>query len=249
MVDRLRCLFASHLTNMKFLAAVLPALFLISCMGDPRPVKVTIETEEFIPGIVRDVIFEHDGEMINQPETKFDSAGAPNIVGWDSCATGEYSVILTTVFGTETVQKFTVKEDSNLLVKNNLPFKQVGFLSEDSMLKADTVQFVRVVNGRYESDKHEVILIRTYDGYEYSEYPVRPFETQTAQHITTEEGVQLIEEFLASEREMEQLRYDHAAETMASSARQYVFIRADTEVYAYHDDASKWIPYPQVYFP
>ena len=67
--------------------------------------------------------------------------------------------------------------------------------------------------------------------------------------ITFEEGEQFIDAFLESQNEIEQLRADSAGIAMSSTCRQYVFIRADEEVYSYYDDAMKFVAYPEVYIP
>jgi hypothetical protein len=233
---------------MRILAFIFPAIFIASCFSNPKPISVTVTSDEFIPGIIHDVTYRINGEIVDNPEVVFDSVAGIYRSIWDTCATGEYSVTLTTVFGTETVQTFNVNSDSILLVKNDLPFTSVGFISEDSMLKADTVQFVRVVSGCYQQDLHKVTLIKTFDGYEMSEYPT-PAYSQDSRLITKEEGIALIQEFIQSEKDVEQLRVDRAGELFASTVRQYVFFRADSQVYSYYDDGARWVSYPEVYIP
>lgn len=233
---------------MRIFALLAPAFFLVSCMDTPKTVSVTVDAEDFIPGIIHDVTYECNGEIIDEPKTVYDSvAGAYNLV-WDSCSTGEYTVTLTTVFGTETVQKFTVGSDAQLVVKNDLPFVPVGRLSKDSMLRADTLQFVRVVRNQSENLR-TTTLVRNDAGYELSEYPVTGWEYNGPRQISAEEGEWFIDTFLESQNEIEQLRLDTAGIARSSTSRQYVFIRADEEVYAYYDDAMKFVTYPEVYIP
>jgi hypothetical protein len=238
------------LCRMRLLLALLfPAFFIVSCVDASDHVAVRVKSEDFLPGIVEDVTYECDGQIIDAPETVYDSlSGAYDLV-WDSCSTGEYTVTVTTVFGTETVQKFDVESDAELLVKNDLPFVPVGFLSKDSMLEADTVQFVRVVSGCFGETMRKTTLIRNYGGYELTEYPMTGWEYNGPRQISAEEGAQLIEAFVQTENEIEQLRIDNADGYTMSTSRQYVFVRADEEVYAYYDNGTKSVGYPEVYIP
>lgn len=236
------------LCGMRIFALLVPAFFIVSCMDTPKTLSVSVDSEDFIPGIIHDVTYERDGEIIDDPETVYDSvSGAYNLV-WDSCSAGEYTVTVTTVFGTETVQKFQVDSDSELVVKNDLPFVPVGFLSKDSMLKADTLQFVRVVRN-YSENLRTTTLIKNYAGYELSEYPMTGWEYNGPRQISAEEGEQFIDAFIESQNDIEQLRVDSADVMATGTSRQYVFIRADEEVYAYYNDAMKRVAYPEVYIP
>lgn len=233
--------------NLRFLAFVVPTLFIISCAGESKPVNLTVTSDEFIPGIIHDITYRCNGQIIENPEVVFDSVAGIYRSRLDTTEVGEYSVTLTTVFDTETVQTFTVNSDSTLFIKKELPFESVGFISEDSMLKADTVQFVRVVSG-HQRDLHKVTLIKTYDGYELSEFPARPYTSET-RFITTEEGGTMIREFVEALTKVEQLRVDRADDSIRATGRQYVFFRADSQVYSYYDDGAKWVSYPEVYIP
>ncbi len=234
---------------MRIFPFIAPAIFLASCFSDPKPVTITIASDEFIPGIIHDVTYRYNGEIIDNPEVVFDSVAGIYRSRYDTCAKGEYSVTLTTVFDTETVQTFEVNSDSTLFVKNDLPFTSVGFITEDSMLKADTVQFVRVVSGCFQHDLHKVTLIKTPDGYEVKEYPTTEYVTHDTRLISREDGATMIQNFIESEKEIEQLRYENAGKLIASTSRQYVFFRADSEIYSYYDDGVKWVSYPETYIP
>lgn len=233
---------------MRILALLAPAFFIVSCMDTPKTVSVTVDAEDFIPGIIHDITYERNGEIIDNPVTVYDSAAGTYRGVWDSCSTGEYTVTLTTVFDTETIQKFTVDSDSQLIVKNDLPFVPVGRLSKDSMLKADTLQFVRVFRN-YNDDLRKTTLVKNYAGYELSEYPSAGCGHNGPRQISAEEGERFIDAFLESQENIEQLRTDSAGVASTSTCRQYVFIRADEEVYAYYDDAMKFVTYPEVYIP
>lgn len=234
---------------MRFLAFVAPALFLTSCMDDSKPVRVTVESDDFIPGIIHDITYECNGEIIDEPEPVFDSAAGKYTLKWDSCSAGEYTVTIESVFGEQTVQTFTVEEDSTLYVENNLPYTPTGFIPKETMLQADTVQFVRVISGCYQQDYHSVTLVRNQDGYAFSEYPVQAFGYENPRQVSAEEGAQLIEEFVASENEIEALRVEKAGELISSTSRQFVFFRADAQIYSYYDDGIEWVSYPQTYIP
>jgi len=234
---------------MRIFAFIFPTLFLASCFSDPEPLNISVVSDEFIPGIIHDITYRYNGEIIENPEVVFDSVAGIYRSRLDTTKVGEYSVTLTTVFDTETTQTFHVNSDSTLSVRNNLPFKRVGFLSEDSMLKADTVQFVRVVKGSTERDLHKITLVKNGSGYDLTEFPQRSWCRSDIRMISPEEGAMLIREFVASENEIERLRYTNAGEEITSTNRQYVFFRADSEVYSYYDDASEWVSYPQVYIP
>jgi hypothetical protein len=235
--------------TMRILAFIFPALFIISCATESKPVNITVTSDEFIPGIIHDITYRCNGQIIENPEVIFDSVAGIYRQRLDTTDVGEYSVTLTTVFGTETIQTYSVISDSTLLVKNNLPFTSVGFISEDSMLKADTVQFVRVVKGCFQNDLHKVTLVKNGNGYDLSEFPQRSWSNVDYRMITAEEGAMMIHEFVESENEIEQLRVDNAGKVMASTTRQYVFFRADSEVYSYYDGGAKWVSYPDVYIP
>lgn len=246
----LRCIHTVlFLCRMRILALLVPAFFIVSCVDASRTVRVTVHSEDFTPGIIHDVTYECDGEIIDDPETVFDSATGTYRLRWDTCNTGEYTVTVTTVFGTEMVQKFDVESDAHLLVKDELPFVPVGFISKDSMLRADTVQFVRVMSGCFTEDLHKTTLVKNADGYEWNEYPVPAFEHTYPRQITAEEGTRLIDAFVESQNEIEQLRLDSAGKLEFSTTRQYVFIRADEQVYSYYDNGMKWVDYPDVYIP
>lgn len=234
---------------MRIFAFIAPALFLASCFSNPKPVSVTVASDQFIPGIIHDITYRCNGQIIENPELVFDSVAGIYRSRLDTTETGEYTVTLTTVFGTETTQRFNVTSDSTLFLKNNLPFRPVSFLSEDSMLKADTVQFVRVVKGSSEHDLHTITLVRNGSGYDLTEFPKRDCSEMDFRMISADEGATLIREFVAAENEIEQLRSQNIGDEIDANNRQYVFFRADAEVYSYFDDAEKWVAYPEVYIP
>lgn len=234
---------------MRFLLAFLvPAFFIVSCVDGSREVTVTVEAGDFIPGIVEDVMYECDGKIIDNPELVWDPNAAEYRQVWDTSATGEYSVTVTTVFGEQTVQKFDVKSDTTLHVENRLPYQSVEFIPKETMLQADTVQFVRVAVGCFHEDHSRITLVKNQDGYEMTEQG-GPYFDQAWRQISNDDGLRVIDSFIQSENEIEQLRFDRAGEGMGSTSRQYVFLRADKEVYAYFDEGAKWVSYPHVYIP
>lgn len=233
---------------MRILAIIAPALFIVSCAADPQKVAIRLEYDEFLPGIIEDITYECDSQIIDGPDIIFDSAARKYQTRWDTAAPGEYTVAITTVFGTSTVQRYAVKNDAVLRVRNNLPYKSTGFISKEQMLNADVVQFVRVVCEHAPRELLKITLTRNGMGYELTEAPARQFTSNQPRQLSTEQGLQIIEEFVSVEGNVEPF-YGTGPASESSSNRRYIFFRADDLVYSYQDDNTRWISAPDTYIP
>lgn len=232
-------------------------LFLLLCScGEPeKEVTITLTSEEEIPGIIDEVTYERDGEFIEGPEVLYDSVRKTYCAQWRNVPTGEYSIAATYVLLGGEEQTFNISSDTTVVIKNVLPFRQVGYLPLAEMMNADTLEFVRVISGCFSFDVRKYVLIKDQGTYAYSSEPTAQFQSQWRQ-IKNAEAYNLIAEFKRMEDEIEVCRWNdatgaraHPGTIVSYTTRQYVFIRADDVIYTYDDEGARWRGYTTMLTP